>query len=80
MSGDASPPGVGAVLAQVMEDGSERLVAFASRSLSVVKKNAQVEKEGLAIVFTVKKFHDYLQVGSLPFVLITRRSSTFSVR
>ena len=52
---------MGAVLAQVMGDRSEWLVAFASQSLTMAKRvYAQVEKEGLAIVFDVKKFHNYL--------------------
>jgi hypothetical protein len=57
---DAGPEGVGCVLSHVFEDG-ERPIAFASRTLTAAEKNyCQLEREGLAIIYGLRKFHKYL--------------------
>ena len=58
---DASDYGICDVLSHLMPDGAEKPVGFVSRTLSVAeKKYSQLEKEALACVFGVRRFHSYL--------------------
>ena len=44
-----------------MPDGSERSITYASCTLTASKRNyAQVEKEALSLIFSIKKFHQFL--------------------
>ena len=61
---DASPIGLGACLSHRVKEGSKtrlRAIAFASRSLTNAEKNyAQFEREGLAVVWAIKYFRQFL--------------------
>lgn len=57
---DASPTGIAGVLSHIIND-NERPIAFASRSLTPAEQNySQLDREALAIVFSVERFHEYL--------------------
>lgn len=58
---DASDSGVGGVLVQNI-DGCERVIAYASRSLSRAERNYSVtERELLSLLFCIDKFRPYIE-------------------
>ena len=63
---DASGLGLGAILYQTQEDGTERVIAYASRMLSKMEKNYPAYKlEFLALKWSIyDRFHEYLYGGS----------------
>ncbi|UYV67652.1 K02A2.6-like [Cordylochernes scorpioides] len=61
VSADASSFGLGGVLRQEQPDGSLKPIAYVSRTLSETEKRySQIEKEGLAIVWTCDRLKDYV--------------------
>ena len=61
VSFDAGPHGIGADLSHRMGNESETPIEYISRTLSMVERNCvQIEKEGLAIVFGIKRFNLYI--------------------
>ena len=58
---DACDSGIGAVLSQQDEDGSERVIAYASWALSKPERNYCVtRRELLAVVYSTHHFRQYL--------------------
>lgn len=61
IAADASSTGIGCVAYHTYADESVKAFHHASRRLSQAEQSySQIEKEGLAIIFAVKKFHKYI--------------------
>ncbi|XP_055605612.1 uncharacterized protein K02A2.6-like [Uranotaenia lowii] len=61
VSADASSIGIGARIAHQFPDGTTKAICHASRSLTSAETNySQIEKEGLALIFAVTRFHRML--------------------
>ena len=77
LSRNASQYGLRAVLSHVLK-GEEHPIAFASQTLSKAERNyGQVEKETLALIFGVKKFHKYVY-GQM-FTMVTNHKLLISI-
>lgn len=58
---DASNDGIAAVIKHKFPNGVEKPIAYGSRTLTSAESNySMVDKEGLACIFGVKRFSDYL--------------------
>ena len=58
IAADASAYGIGAVESHVFQDGSEKAIMHASRSLTAAEQRySQIKKEALVLVFSVIRFH-----------------------
>ena len=61
VTADASEHGLGVIIQHRWPDGSVKAIAHASCSLKPVEQNySQIEKEDLALIFALNKFHKYI--------------------
>jgi hypothetical protein len=61
VAADASGHGMGAVIQHRWPDGSVKAIVHASCSLKPTEQNySQIGKEGLALIFAIKKLHKYI--------------------
>ena len=78
LTSDARDLEIGAVILHKYDDGTTKRVVHASRSLIVAEKNySQIEKEALAIIFAMEKFHKFLRGWKL--LLQTNHRPLFSI-
>ena len=65
---DASKFAIGCVLAQPREHKMDFLVSYASRQLNDDEKNfTTTEREGLGMIYAIKKFRNYLLANKFVF-------------
>lgn len=77
---DAAPGGLGAVLAVRYKNGAERPISYASRALSKSERAySQIHKEATAIIYGIKKYHQYLYGRQQPFILRTDHKPLLSI-
>ena len=78
IAADASDYGVSAVISHQFAGGQEKAIAHAGRALTKAEKNyGQIEKEALALVFAVRKFHRF--VYGRRFTLLTDHKPLLSI-